>query len=88
MHTACAARKQVLAPKTGRIVTKIGREKNVSQPKIRQTSRNFAPFLTARVCFRYATTAKLSDNIHAAAGRRAILTGGAAMLYSLGIAES
>jgi hypothetical protein len=93
-YHACAivrpviSQKRTIDPKVGRIVTKVGREKSISQPKIRNTPRNFMPFLTARVCFRCATTAKLSDNGCPTAGRRAILAVGAAMLCSLCIAMS
>src|SRR5438067_3180221 len=62
------SQKRTIDPKVGRIVTKVGREKSVSQPKIRKMPRNFAPFLTARVCFRCATTANLSDNVCPTAG--------------------
>ena len=57
------SQKRTIDPKACRIVTKVCREKSVEQPKIRKTPRNFVPFLTARVCFRFATTAKLSDNV-------------------------
>src|SRR5437867_4927344 len=69
-------KKHAIDPKVGRIVAKVGREKSVSQPKIRKTPRNFMPFLTAKVCFRCATTAKLSDNVRPTAGQQAILAGG------------
>jgi hypothetical protein len=79
------AQKRTIDPKVGRIVTKVGREKSVSQAKIRKPPRNFVPFLTARVCFRCAITAKLSDNGRPTAGRRAILavgrTGGNVRYY-------
>src|SRR5262249_22624820 len=80
--------KRIIDPKVGRIDSKVGREKNISQRKIRNTPRHFVPFLTARACFRCATTAKLSDNGCPTAGRRAILAGGAAIRYSLCITAS
>ena len=82
------SQKRTIDPKVGRIVTKVGCEKSVSQPKISKTPRNFVLFLTARVCFRCAITAKLSDNVHPTAGRRAILAVGAVMLCRLCIAGS
>jgi hypothetical protein len=78
--------KRSIVTKVYRIVTKIGREKSVWQPKIKKTPRNFTPFLTARVCFRFPLTAKLSDNVRPTGGRRAIPSAGAAMLCSLYIA--
>src|SRR5215510_15666812 len=70
-------------PKVCRIDPKVCREKSVWQPKIKKTSRNFTSFLTARVCFRCAITAKLSDNVRPTGGRRAIPSAGTVMLYSL-----
>ena len=82
------AQKRTIDPKVGRIVTKVSREKSISQPKIKKTPQNFVPFLTAKVCFRSATTAKLSDNVRLTAGQHVLLTGRAAMLYCLCIAGS
>src|SRR2546428_603169 len=72
--------KRSIVTKVCRIVTKVCREKSVWQPKIKKTPRNFTPFLTARVCFRFAITAKLSDNVRLTGGRRAVPSAGAAML--------
>jgi hypothetical protein len=64
-------------------VTKVCREKSVLAAKNQKTPRNFAPFLTARVCLRFLITAKLSDNIYITCVRRAIPSAGIAMLCSL-----
>lgn len=82
------AQKRPMDPKGGRMVTKVGREKSVSQPKISNTPRNFGPLLTARVCCRCAITAKLSDNICPTGGRSARPSAGVAMLCSLCIPGS
>jgi hypothetical protein len=75
-----SSQKRTIDPKVGRIVTRVGREKSVSPPKIRKTPRNFVLFLTAKVCFLFAITAKLSDNVCPTARRCGILAVGAAML--------
>src|SRR5258705_8775585 len=82
------SQKRAIDPKVCRIVRKICREKSVSHAKIEKTLRNFMPFLTARVCFRFAITAKLSDNVCQTSGRQAIPLAGTAMLCSLCIAGS
>jgi hypothetical protein len=43
------AQKRTIDPKVGRIVTKVSREKSISQPKIKKMPQNFVPFLTAKV---------------------------------------
>ena len=80
--------KRSIVTKVGRIVTKVGREKSVWQPKITKTPQNFTQFLTARVCFRCAITAKFSDNGRPTGGRCARPSAGAVMLCSLCIAGS
>ena len=56
------SQKRTIDPKVSRIVTKVGREESVEQPKISKTPQNFVRFLTARVCVRYPIMVKLSDN--------------------------
>ena len=80
--------KRSIVTKVCRIVTKVCREKSVWQPKIKKMPRNFTQFLMARVCFRFAITAKLADNVRPTGGRRAIPLAGAVMLCSLCIAGS
>jgi hypothetical protein len=62
------SQKRSIARKVCLIVTKVCREKSIWQPKSGKMPRNFVPFLTARVCFRFPTTAKLSDNVRTTCG--------------------
>src|SRR5262249_13794700 len=72
-----------IVTKVGRIVTKVGREKSVCSQKAEKTPRNFAQFLTARLCFRFPLTAKLSDNGRTTCKRRALPSASAIRLSSL-----